>query len=71
MTNERKSILSPTLPVVGETIRLFGLKATVRYVEPNSDWSWDVTVRWADDTISVLRVPTDYRTDDNVFFGDL
>ena len=69
----RNPILSPTLPIEGETIRLFGLSATVLYVEPHSDWAWDVTVQFAGDREekTTVTVPTDYRTDDNLFSGDV
>jgi hypothetical protein len=58
-------MIKPKLPAVGDRIFLFGIRAEVTAVEPESDFMWNVELlsesisgseRWN------VKVPTDFRT---------
>lgn len=59
--------IDPQLPKVGDSIAVFGVDASVQFVEPQSDWMWSVKARTVVGEVLTVLVPTDYRTTDGVY----
>jgi hypothetical protein len=66
--------IKPSFPSINSSVFIFGVRAYVSSIEPESDWTWRVNLA----SVNALGgteewhviVPTDYRTEDGFFIGD-
>lgn len=74
-TKTAKGIKPRAEEMIGETVTLLGIRATITDVVPDSDWVWRVTLSSINGGGAVevweMFIPTDYRTTDGQFAWSL